>query len=129
MKKQALQIIAVTVIFLNGMIAFGLGGKTPPSNDYSGKPQCSWYDKGWDENGGDSTKEVCLTHHGECVQKCFIYKTVCEGTGTNSQGKSVSVSAQSVNSWEARAKVYEKCNAYGLSSCMITGCDEEAQLL
>jgi hypothetical protein len=129
MKKLTVQIIAVTLICLNGIVAFGFGGKLPPSNDYSGKPQCSWYDTGWDEDGGDSTKEACLVNHGECTQKCFIYKTVCEGTGVNSQGKKESVSGQSLHAWEARAKVYEKCNAYGLSSCMITSCQEESQAL
>lgn len=129
MKMVLVQIIAVAGIFLNSTASFALGGGLPPSNDYSGRPQCLWYDHGWDEDGGDQTKEQCLSHHGQCVQKCFIYKTVCSGSGVDHVGTKVSLSSQSVNSWEARAKIYEQCNARGLSSCMVTDCSEQSQLL
>ena len=126
MKTLFIQIIAVIGIFLNGAQSFGLGGGLPPSNDYSGRPQCLWYDKGWDENGGDKTQEQCLSQHQQCVQRCYIYKTVCEGSGLDRTGAKVSLSAQSVESWEARAKIYEQCNARGLSSCMVTNCSEQS---
>ncbi|MFN7905993.1 MAG: hypothetical protein ACK5P5_12495 [Pseudobdellovibrionaceae bacterium] len=129
MKKILFRITVSAAICCVSFTAFGLGGGLPPSNDYSGRPQCLWYDKGWDENGGNSTKEQCLVEHDQCVQKCFIYKTVCEGSGIDIQGKKVLVSGQSTESWEARAKIFERCNADRLSSCMVTNCREESQLL
>ncbi len=129
MRTTLIQIMVTAGFILAGAQSFGLGGGLPPSNNYTGQPQCLWYDHGWDEDGGDQTKEQCLSNHGQCVQKCFIYKTVCEGSGINSSGTKVSLSSQSVESWEARAKIYEQCNARGLSSCMITNCSEESQQL
>lgn len=63
-------------------LAFAAGGKVPPPNDHSGRPQCGYYDSGSkEEHRPHVSQGECLSVHGNCELLCFSYFQKCKVEG------------------------------------------------
>lgn len=131
--------------FLISMVAFG-SGKTPPSSDGRGTPQCRAYDGGsTEEHAPHYSCDDCLSAHSNCEMRCFSYDYTCRAEGSIERLVEVvdpvtkrvvlerrierqTFSETSHTEYQARERALRECYFSGAMNCSMSTCNENSSI-
>lgn len=93
----------------------------------NGGVNCLVYDRGYDEDGPDSTCEQCLKKHGECIARCTSTEFNCWATGKLETASGVVTEefrASGDHEFDALSLALQNCKQSGAKKCKVS-CSED----